>query len=68
MNSLIFIIKFIADVIGEDANANNILANCEDVSGKLTFNIGKIDLTRLPYDLKGKSHGETKNAFRTVEI
>ena len=37
-------IKFIADVIGEDANANNILANCEDMSGKLTFNIGKIDL------------------------
>lgn len=37
-------IKFIADIIGEDANANNILANCEDVSGKLTFNIGKIDL------------------------
>ena len=37
-------IDFIANVIGEDANANNILANCEDVSGKLTFNIGKIDL------------------------
>ena len=37
-------IKFIADIIGEDANANKIIANCEDISGKLTFNIGKIDL------------------------
>lgn len=38
-------IKFIADVIGEDGNANNIVPNCQDdVSGKLTFNIGKIDL------------------------
>ena len=24
----------------------------------LNQNIGKIDLTRLPYDLKGKSHGD----------
>lgn len=37
-------IKFISEVIGEDANANNIVKNCEDVSGKLTFNIGKVDL------------------------
>ncbi|MFI3210703.1 MAG: M20 family metallopeptidase [Peptostreptococcaceae bacterium] len=35
--------KFIAEVIGEDANANNVLLNCQDdVSGKLTFNIGKL--------------------------
>lgn len=39
-------IKFIADVIGEDANANKIVKNCLDVSGKLTFNIGKIDLNK----------------------
>ena len=37
-------IKFISDVIGEDANANNIVENCEDVSGKLTFNVGKLDM------------------------
>ncbi len=36
-------IEFIAKVIGEDAHANNIIENCEDVSGKLTCNIGKID-------------------------
>lgn len=38
-------IKFVVEVIGEDAHANNILLNCEDVSGKLTCNIGKIDLS-----------------------
>ncbi len=38
-------IDFIAEVIGEDANANQIIANCEDeVSGKLTVNIGKVRL------------------------
>jgi predicted dipeptidase len=37
-------IDFISEVIKEDAHANAILANCEDVSGKLTFNLGKIDL------------------------
>lgn len=38
-------IRFIADVIGEDANANNIIKTCEDdVSGKLTFNIGKLEI------------------------
>lgn len=38
-------IKFIAEVVGEDANANNIIKNCEDkVSGKLTFNIGKLEI------------------------
>ncbi|MGL5756407.1 MAG: M20 family metallopeptidase [Paraclostridium sp.] len=36
-------IDFIADVIKEDAHATSILPNCEDVSGKLTFNLGKID-------------------------
>lgn len=40
-------IKFITEVIGEDAHANNILPNCEDVSGKLTCNIGKIDLNEF---------------------
>ncbi|MEG1311255.1 MAG: M20 family metallopeptidase [Romboutsia sp.] len=40
-------IKFIAQVIGEDANANNIIANCMDeVSGKLTFNIGKLNIDK----------------------
>lgn len=38
-------IEFIANVIGQDANANNILKNCMDeVSGKLTFNIGKLEI------------------------
>ncbi|RDY29159.1 Sapep family Mn(2+)-dependent dipeptidase [Romboutsia weinsteinii] len=40
-------IDFISQVIGEDANANNILKDCkDDVSGKLTFNIGKLELTK----------------------
>lgn len=40
-------IKFIAEVIGEDANANNIINNCQDaVSGKLTFNIGKLQIDK----------------------
>lgn len=40
-------IKFIAEVIGEDANANNIIENCQDeVSGKLTFNIGKLSINK----------------------
>lgn len=38
-------ISFIANIIGEDANANNIIKDCEDeVSGKLTFNIGKLSI------------------------
>ncbi|RDY25881.1 Sapep family Mn(2+)-dependent dipeptidase [Romboutsia weinsteinii] len=38
-------IRFIAEVIGEDANANNIIKDCkDDVSGKLTFNIGKVEI------------------------
>lgn len=38
-------LDFIAEVIAEDANANQIVPNCaDDVSGKLTFNIGKIRL------------------------
>ncbi len=40
-------VRFIADVVGEDANANNIVKNCEDeVSGKLTFNIGKLSINK----------------------
>ena len=40
-------IDFIAEVIGEDANANNIVKDCrDDVSGNLTFNIGKLDLNQ----------------------
>lgn len=27
-------------------------------NGYLKYNIGKIDLTKLPYDFKGKSHGD----------
>ncbi|MGL5330499.1 MAG: M20 family metallopeptidase [Peptostreptococcaceae bacterium] len=38
-------IDFISDIIGEDANANNIIKDCiDDVSGKLTVNVGKIEL------------------------
>lgn len=40
-------IRFIADIIGEDANANNIVKDCkDDVSGNLTFNIGKLELNK----------------------
>lgn len=40
-------IKFIAEVVGQDANANNIIENCQDeVSGKLTFNIGKLNINK----------------------
>ncbi|HBF4283676.1 TPA: dipeptidase PepV [Clostridioides difficile] len=39
------IIKFLAEVIGEDANGNNIILNCkDDVSGKLTVNIGRVTI------------------------
>lgn len=39
------VLDFASQVIGEDANANAIIANCADeVSGKLTCNLGKIDL------------------------
>ncbi len=39
------IIKFLAEVIGEDANGNNIIPNCkDDVSGKLTVNIGRVTI------------------------
>ncbi|HBL06614.1 MAG TPA: hypothetical protein DDZ33_06760, partial [Clostridium sp.] len=37
-------IKFIANVIGEDVAIKNLIPKCEDVSGKLTVNVGKIDL------------------------
>lgn len=38
-------VKFIAEVIGETYNGENIFSGCEDeVSGKLTVNVGKIDL------------------------
>lgn len=38
-------IKFIAEVVGEDYNAKNIFGECEDEpSGKITFNIGKINI------------------------
>lgn len=38
-------IKFLAEVVGEDYNAKNIFGNCEDEpSGKITFNIGKINI------------------------
>lgn len=40
-------IKFIAEIVGEDYNAKNIFGNCEDEpSGKITFNIGKINLNK----------------------
>ncbi|SHH32448.1 dipeptidase PepV [Tepidibacter thalassicus] len=38
-------IKFIAEVIKETYNGENIIPNCEDkVSGKLTINVGKINI------------------------
>ena len=38
-------IEFIANIIGETYNADNILPNCEDkASGKLTLNLGKINI------------------------
>lgn len=38
-------IKFIAQEIAEDYNAKNLFGNCEDEpSGKITFNIGKINI------------------------
>lgn len=39
-------IKFIADVIGEDVALSKFLPNCEDISGRLTVNIGKIELSK----------------------
>ncbi|MBS4538719.1 dipeptidase PepV [Clostridium sp. D2Q-11] len=40
-------IKFIAEVVGEDYNGKNIFGNCEDEpSGKITFNIGMINLDK----------------------
>lgn len=38
-------IKFISDVIGEDVSLSKHLPNCEDISGKLTVNVGKVDFT-----------------------
>ncbi|WP_425446441.1 dipeptidase PepV [Dethiothermospora halolimnae] len=39
-------VRFIAEVIGEDYNGKNIFGNCEDEpSGKITINIGKINVT-----------------------
>ncbi|MBU5308050.1 M20 family metallopeptidase [Clostridioides mangenotii] len=36
-------IKFLAEVIGEDANGQNIVKDCkDDISGKLTVNAGKL--------------------------
>lgn len=36
-------VKFLAEVIGEDANGQNIVKNCvDDISGKLTVNAGKL--------------------------
>ncbi|MDF2548063.1 MAG: putative dipeptidase [Anaerosolibacter sp.] len=38
-------INFIAEMVGEDCYAQKIVGNCEDEpSGKLTFNVAKIDL------------------------
>ncbi len=38
-------IEFIANIIGETYNGDNILPNCEDeASGKLTLNVGKINI------------------------
>ncbi|MDV3427291.1 MAG: Sapep family Mn(2+)-dependent dipeptidase [Bacillota bacterium] len=38
-------IKFISRVINETYNGDNIVGNWEDVSGKLTLNVGKLDIT-----------------------
>lgn len=39
-------IKFIAEVIGEDVALSKLLPNCEDVSGKLTVNVGKLNIEK----------------------
>lgn len=39
-------IRFIAEVIGENVALSNLLPDCEDISGKLTVNVGKIDITK----------------------
>lgn len=49
MNKLSFdsnSIKFIANVIKEDVCLSELLPNCEDISGKLTVNIGKLDISQ----------------------
>lgn len=38
-------INFIANIIGEDVSLSKFLPECEDVSGKLTVNIGKLEIT-----------------------
>ncbi len=38
-------IRFISKIIGEDVSLSKFLPGCEDVSGKLTVNVGKLDLS-----------------------
>ncbi|MFA6939540.1 MAG: Sapep family Mn(2+)-dependent dipeptidase [Clostridiaceae bacterium] len=38
-------IKFISRIINETYNGDNIVSNWEDISGKLTLNVGKLDIT-----------------------
>lgn len=45
-------IKFVSDIIGEDYNGQNIFGNCEDEpSGKITINIGKINISEQGEDI-----------------
>ncbi len=41
------LVKFVSEVVGEDAHATNIFGNIEDQdTGKIAFNIGKIDINK----------------------
>ncbi|WP_281223167.1 M20 family metallopeptidase [Photobacterium sanguinicancri] len=37
-------VRFIAEQVGEDANAKEIFGSVEDVSGRLTFNVAQLDI------------------------
>jgi succinyl-diaminopimelate desuccinylase len=40
------LVVFIAEQIGQDANATNIFGDIEDVSGRLTFNVAQLDISK----------------------
>ncbi|WP_373898407.1 Sapep family Mn(2+)-dependent dipeptidase [Haloimpatiens sp. FM7315] len=40
-------LKFISDIINSTCNGENIVNNWEDVSGKLTVNVGKLEISSL---------------------
>lgn len=38
--------SYIAEVIKEDPTINELVPNCQDISGNLTVNVGKLDITK----------------------